>query len=87
MTGLAVGLGNDRAQHETYIQVADRGLRISAASLREQMNKLLRCIVPCCATRMCSFSRQPRPRSPTAQQNGGALGSLAFDGRRSHRRR
>jgi CRP-like cAMP-binding protein len=35
MTGLAVVMGHDRAQHETYIQVAGRGLRISAAKLRE----------------------------------------------------
>jgi CRP-like cAMP-binding protein len=35
MTGLAVVLGNDRAQHETYIQVAGTGLRISTTSLRE----------------------------------------------------
>ena len=35
MTGLAIVMGHDRAQHETYIQVAGRGLRISAARLRE----------------------------------------------------
>src|SRR5436190_1255708 len=35
MTGLAVVLGNERAQHATYIQVAGKGLRISAAHLRE----------------------------------------------------
>ena len=35
MTGLAIVMGHDRAQHETYIQVAGRGLRISAAKLRE----------------------------------------------------
>jgi len=34
MTGLAVVLGNDRALHETYIQVAGKGLRISATNLR-----------------------------------------------------
>jgi CRP-like cAMP-binding protein len=34
MTGLAVVLGNSRAPHETYIQAAGRGLRISAANLR-----------------------------------------------------
>jgi CRP-like cAMP-binding protein len=34
-TGLAVVLGNDRAAHDTYIQVAGKGLRISAAKLRE----------------------------------------------------
>jgi CRP-like cAMP-binding protein len=35
MTGLAIVMGHDRAQHETYIQVAGRGLRIAAAKLRE----------------------------------------------------
>jgi CRP-like cAMP-binding protein len=35
MTGLAVVLGADRAQHSTYIQVAGNGHRVSAARLRE----------------------------------------------------
>jgi CRP-like cAMP-binding protein len=35
MTGLGVVLGNDRAQHAVYIQVAGKGLRISAERLRE----------------------------------------------------
>lgn len=35
LTGLAVVLGTDRAAHDTYIQVAGKGLRISAAKLRE----------------------------------------------------
>src|SRR6267154_4749372 len=35
MTGLAIVLGCDRAQHATYIQAAGKGLRISAARLRE----------------------------------------------------
>ena len=35
MTGLAVVLGGDRAQHSTYIQVAGNGQRVSAARLRE----------------------------------------------------
>ena len=34
MTGLAVVLGSDHAQHETYIQAAGKGLRISTANLR-----------------------------------------------------
>jgi CRP-like cAMP-binding protein len=34
MTGLAVVLGNDRASHATYIQVAGKGLCISTANLR-----------------------------------------------------
>jgi CRP-like cAMP-binding protein len=35
MTGLGVLLGYERAHHETYIQVAGTGLRISAANLRK----------------------------------------------------
>src|SRR6187200_357159 len=35
MTGLAVVMGHDRAQHATYIQAAGNGQRISAANLRE----------------------------------------------------
>ena len=34
MTGLAIVLGSDRAQHATYIQAAGKGLRISATNLR-----------------------------------------------------
>jgi CRP-like cAMP-binding protein len=35
MTGLAVVLGRDRAQHSTFIQAAGNGHRLSAARLRE----------------------------------------------------
>ena len=35
MTGLAIVMGHDRAQHATYIQAAGTGQRISAANLRE----------------------------------------------------
>jgi CRP-like cAMP-binding protein len=35
MSGLAIVLGSDRAQHATYIQVAGKGLRINASRLRE----------------------------------------------------
>src|SRR5438132_4244538 len=35
MTGLPVVLGYDHAQHETYIQVASTGRRISATNLRK----------------------------------------------------
>jgi len=34
MTGLPILLGYDRAQHETFMQLAGNGLRISAADLR-----------------------------------------------------
>jgi CRP-like cAMP-binding protein len=39
MTGLAVVLGTDRASHETYIQVAGKGLRISATNLRKAIER------------------------------------------------
>ena len=39
MTGLAVVLGVERAQHETYVQMAGKGLRISAQNLREAIEK------------------------------------------------
>jgi CRP-like cAMP-binding protein len=37
MTGTAIVLGNHRSPHETYIQVAGKGQRISAARLRTAM--------------------------------------------------
>jgi CRP-like cAMP-binding protein len=37
MTGLALALGQDRARHTTYIQVAGAGHRMSAAKLRQAM--------------------------------------------------
>lgn len=50
MTGLAVVLGADRARHNTYIQVAGAGQRVSASKLRRAMarsaglrRQLLRC--------------------------------------------
>jgi CRP-like cAMP-binding protein len=39
LTGLAVVLGDDRAQHETYMQVGGKGRRISAAHIREAIEK------------------------------------------------
>jgi CRP-like cAMP-binding protein len=38
MTGLAIVLGNDRAQHATYIQVGGTGLRVSASNLRKAID-------------------------------------------------
>jgi CRP-like cAMP-binding protein len=35
MTGLAVVLGHDHAQHDTFIQLPGKGLRMSADSLRQ----------------------------------------------------
>jgi CRP-like cAMP-binding protein len=37
MTGLALALGQDRARHTTYIQLAGAGQRMSAAKLRQAM--------------------------------------------------
>jgi CRP-like cAMP-binding protein len=39
MTGLAVVMGNDCSPHDTYIQAAGAGQRISAAKLRWAMNR------------------------------------------------
>jgi CRP-like cAMP-binding protein len=39
MTGLAVVLGHDRAQHETFIQLPGKGLRMSADSMREAQDR------------------------------------------------
>jgi CRP-like cAMP-binding protein len=50
MTGLAVVLGQDRAAHDTYIQIAGKGLRMSAAKMREPMSAVSRCIGRSCAS-------------------------------------
>lgn len=42
MTGLSVLLGHDRSPHETYVQVAGRGQRLSAARLRSAMGQSAR---------------------------------------------
>jgi CRP-like cAMP-binding protein len=39
MTGTAIVLGSDRLPHETYVQVAGEGERISARTLRETMKE------------------------------------------------
>ena len=39
VTGLAVLMGADRSPHETYMQVAGAGRRVSAGSLRELMSQ------------------------------------------------
>ena len=39
MTGVAVILGNEQSPHSTYIQIAGRGMRISASDLRNAMEK------------------------------------------------
>jgi CRP-like cAMP-binding protein len=37
MTGAAVILGNERSPHSAYVQIAGRGLRISAGDMRDAM--------------------------------------------------
>ena len=66
MTGLAILLGAERAAHECYIQVAGKGLRISAPKLREadERNPTLH---------RAMFNREP-------QQDRGAIGALAAHG-------
>ena len=81
LTGLAVVLGNDRASHDTFIQVAGKGQRISAAKLREADGR---------SPDAASCPAAVRQRLPSAddchrsgqrpQQNGGASGALAADG-------
>jgi CRP-like cAMP-binding protein len=39
MTGLAVLMGTDRSPHETYMQVAGDGLRVSSAKLNQAMEE------------------------------------------------
>ena len=39
MTGLAVVMGSDRTPHDTFIQVAGRGQRMSSAELRNAMEQ------------------------------------------------
>src|ERR1043166_3050315 len=39
VSGAAVILGNEQSPHSTYIQVAGRGMRISAGDLRDAMEK------------------------------------------------
>ena len=39
MTGLAIVLGNERAAHDTFIQVAGKGLRIRTARLRDGIDR------------------------------------------------
>ena len=61
MTGLAIVLGGDRAQHSTYIQVAGKGQRMSAARLREVDEQSPAFIGPCCAMHAPSWLRPRRP--------------------------
>jgi CRP-like cAMP-binding protein len=50
MTGLAVLLGQDRAHHTTYMQIAGAGQRMSPGKLRQAISKsagLHRALLPC----------------------------------------
>lgn len=52
MTGLSVVLNSDeRAVHETYMQIAGSGLRMPAAKLREAIDASVACTRCYCATR------------------------------------
>ena len=67
MTGLAVLLGGERAAHDSYVQVAGKGQRISAAKLREADERS-----PTLHRAMLRFAnhscfRPPRPHSPMAE--------------------
>jgi CRP-like cAMP-binding protein len=62
MTGLAIILGSDRAQHATYIQVAGTGLRISATRLRkadERSNTLHRSMLRFAHAFLAQTTRSP----------------------------
>jgi hypothetical protein len=60
MTGLAIVLGSDRAQHATYVQVAGKGLRISATRLR-----CVSSVSGWAHARMRSRAAKPNRRAPS----------------------
>ena len=65
MTGLGVVMGNDRAPHDTFMQVGGTGLRISATKLREaddQSRTLHR--IAAWRMRIPFWCRPRRPHSP-----------------------
>jgi CRP-like cAMP-binding protein len=78
MTGLAIILGSDRAQHATYIQVAGTGLRISRPGCGKPTSGATLSIAPCCASRMLSWLR-PRARQ-WPQHNRPTIRALAPHG-------
>jgi CRP-like cAMP-binding protein len=65
MTGLAVVLGHDRAQHDTFIQLPGKGLRMTVDSFREAQDRSVRCTASCCAMPTRFLCRRRRPRWPT----------------------
>ena len=50
MTGLAVVLGSDRAQHATYIQLAGMGCASARTTCGKPTSAAPPCIAPCCAS-------------------------------------
>jgi CRP-like cAMP-binding protein len=83
MTGVSVVLGDDeRAIHQTYMQVAGHGQRLSADDLREaleasmSLNKILLHYVH-------TFMKQSTETAPCQRtpQDRGTVGSMAADGR------
>jgi CRP-like cAMP-binding protein len=66
MTGLAVVLGTDRTPHETFIQYAGTGQRITAAHFRDALDKS-RTLQKCCLLYAHAFAIQ---MSYTAIANG-----------------
>ena len=61
MTGLSIVLGDDRSPHETYIQLAGFGHRMSAARLLVAIKQSN----PFCAAPVHFSYRRRRRRSPT----------------------
>ena len=86
MTGLAVLLGGDRAAHDSYVQVAGKGQRISAANLRGADERSPPCIAPCCGSQTIHSPDHHDRTRKRPKQDRGTLGALAFDGGRSRRR-
>ena len=75
MTGLAIVMGQQRASHDTYVQVAGKGQRISADKLREadeRSNTLHRAMLHYAH----AFLLQA---TTTALANGGAVGAMALN--------
>ena len=79
MTGIAVLLGGDRNDHDTYMQAAGHGHCIRAKHLREALDSstslhhsLLRYVQ--------AFLKQRRPPWPTVGQRSRTFGALAADG-------
>jgi CRP-like cAMP-binding protein len=78
MTGLAVVMGYDRAHHATYVQAAGKGLRISAANLRDANERSVTLHRAMLRYAHASSSRRSQPHSRTAAarpKSGSRVGS------------